>query len=43
VVLQGDAGFSRKSEQGQASYYYSQPYLGVSGTITLDGRATAVK
>jgi len=43
VVLQGDAGFSRKSEQGQASYYYSQPYLGVSGTITIDGKSVAVK
>jgi predicted secreted hydrolase len=43
VVLQGDAGFSRKSEQGQASYYYSQPYLGASGTITIDGKAISVK
>jgi predicted secreted hydrolase len=43
VVLQGDAGFSRKSEQGQASYYYSQPYLGASGTITIDGKTIAVK
>jgi predicted secreted hydrolase len=43
VVLQGDAGFSRKSEQGQASYYYSQPYLGVSGTITIDGKSVSVK
>lgn len=42
VVLQGDAGFSRKSEQGQASYYYSQPYLAVSGTITLDGKTMPV-
>jgi len=42
VVLQGDAGFSRKSEQGQASYYYSQPYLRVSGTITIDGKSIAV-
>ena len=42
VVLQGDAGFSRKSEQGQASYYYSQPYLSVSGTITTDGKSVAV-
>jgi len=41
-VLQGDAGFSRKSEQGQASYYYSQPYLAVSGTITIDGKSISV-
>src|SRR3954464_6264874 len=26
VVLQGDRGYSRKSERGQASYYYSQPF-----------------
>ena len=26
LVLQGDGGYSRKSEQGQASYHYSQPY-----------------
>src|SRR5690606_14279859 len=35
VVLQGDAGYSRKSERDQASYYYSQPYLTVAGRITL--------
>jgi predicted secreted hydrolase len=32
LVLQGDNGFSRKSEQGQASYYYSQPFFQASGT-----------
>jgi predicted secreted hydrolase len=42
VVLQGDAGYSRKSERGQASYYYSQPYLRVSGAIMLDGKSIAV-
>jgi len=42
VVLQGDAGYSRKSEQGQASYYYSQPYLRVSGTIVIDGKSIDV-
>jgi predicted secreted hydrolase len=42
VVLQGDAGYSRKSEQGQASYYYSQPYLRVSGSLVLDGKTIAV-
>lgn len=41
-VLQGDHGFSRKSERGQASYYYSQPFFKVDGTLTLDGRAIAV-
>ena len=36
-VLQGDRGFSVKSERGQASYYYSQPFYAVTGTLTLDG------
>ena len=36
LVLQGNAGYSRKSERGQASYYYSQPYFRAAGTITID-------
>lgn len=35
-VLQGNAGYSQKSELGQASYYYSQPHIRVSGTISGD-------
>src|SRR5256885_11086584 len=27
LVLQGDGGFSKKSEREQASYYYSQPFF----------------
>jgi predicted secreted hydrolase len=42
MVLQGEAGYSRKSERGQASYYYSQPYFSVSGEIALDTKAIAV-
>jgi len=43
VLLQGNAGLSRKGpDAAQASYYYSQPQLDVSGTITLDGRALAI-
>jgi predicted secreted hydrolase len=42
VVLQGEEGYSRKSERGQASYYYSQPYLRVSGSIVLDGKTIVV-
>ncbi len=34
-VLQGENGFSVKSEAGQASHYYSQPFYDVTGTITL--------
>ena len=35
LVFHGDKGFSVKSAQGQASYYYSQPFFEVSGTLTL--------
>ncbi len=43
VLLQGDAGYSRKGPKpGQASYYLSEPQLAVSGTLTLDGRALRV-
>ena len=42
LVLQGDGGYSRKSERGQASYYYSQPYFKVAGSITIDDKPVAV-
>ncbi|MBK1635555.1 lipocalin-like domain-containing protein [Rhodovulum adriaticum] len=42
LVLHGDAGFSVKAETGQASYYYSQPFYRVSGTLTLPGGAVPV-
>jgi predicted secreted hydrolase len=35
LVPQGEGGYSVKSLKGQASYYYSQPFYRVSGTITL--------
>jgi len=38
LVLQGDAGYSRKSERGQASYYYSQPFFKVAGSIAIDDK-----
>ncbi|MEA9978528.1 MULTISPECIES: lipocalin-like domain-containing protein [unclassified Pseudomonas] len=38
LVLQGAQGFSQKSEQGQASYYYSQPFLQASGSLDIDGK-----
>ena len=41
-VLQGDAGYSRKSQAGQASFYYSQPFFRVSGAIVVDGQAHRV-
>jgi predicted secreted hydrolase len=42
LVLQGDAGYSRKSERGQASYYFSQPYFKASGSITVDDKPVQV-
>jgi predicted secreted hydrolase len=41
-VLQGDNGYSRKSDLGQASYYYSQPFFDVSGSLMVDGRSIDV-
>jgi len=41
-VLQGEGGYSRKSESGQASYYYSQPFFTVDGTLSMHGRAVKV-
>ncbi|RLP23100.1 lipocalin-like domain-containing protein [Mesorhizobium sp. YM1C-6-2] len=35
LVLHGDHGYSVKSAKGQASYYYSQPFFAVEGTLTL--------
>ncbi|MEM1315576.1 MAG: lipocalin-like domain-containing protein, partial [Pseudomonadota bacterium] len=42
LVLQGEGGFSKKSEGGTASYYYSHPFLTVSGEIALDDGPIAV-
>jgi predicted secreted hydrolase len=43
VLLQGDAGLSRKGPlASQASHYYSQPQLGVAGELQRDGRSQAV-
>lgn len=43
VMLQGEQGYSRKGpEPGQASYYYSEPQLKVSGQITRKGKAVTV-
>lgn len=39
LVLHGRQGYSVKSAEGQASYYYSQPEYDVSGTLVLpEGR-----
>jgi predicted secreted hydrolase len=42
LVLQGDGGYSRKSQREQASYYYSQPYFAVTGSLTVDDRPIEV-
>ena len=42
LVLQGESGYSKKSERGQASYYYSQPFYKASGTVTIDDRPMQV-
>ena len=44
VLLEGEAGFSRKGPQAaHASYYYSEPHLAVSGTVTSKGKPVSVK
>lgn len=35
TIFHGDAGYSVKSAAGQASYYYSKPFMEISGTLTL--------
>ena len=42
LVAQGEKGYSVKSAQGQASYYYSQPFYRVTGAITVGGKDVAV-
>jgi predicted secreted hydrolase len=44
VLLQGDAGHSRKGPEPQAfSNYYSEPQLGTSGQLQVDGRTFDVQ
>ncbi|WP_454621703.1 lipocalin-like domain-containing protein [Bradyrhizobium cenepequi] len=42
LVLQGDRGYSRKSDRGQASYYYSQPFFKAAGRIVIDDKPVDV-
>ena len=37
LVFHGADGFSVKSAAGQASYYYSQPFFAIEGTLQLPG------
>ena len=42
-LLQGDNGYSRKGPRAeQASYYYSEPQLAVSGSVTMQGQRRTV-
>lgn len=44
LLLQGDAGMSRKGPRpSQASYYYSRPGLAVTGAVGVQGRERAVE
>lgn len=42
LVFHGDSGYSVKSADGQASYYYSQPFYTVDGTLHLPEGDVAV-
>ena len=43
VLLEGERGFSRKGPlPAQASYYYSQPHLAVSGSVRAGGAERSV-
>lgn len=42
LVLQGDGGYSKKSERDQASYYYSQPFFKARGRLAIDDRPVDV-
>lgn len=42
IVLQGDKGYSVKSAGGQSSYYYSQPFYDIAGTLHLPQGDVAV-
>ncbi len=44
LLLQGEQGYSRKGPvAGQASYYYSEPHLKVSGQITRKGKPVTLQ
>ncbi|WP_174239081.1 lipocalin-like domain-containing protein [Roseobacter cerasinus] len=42
LVFHGQDGYSQKSASGRASYYYSQPFFEISGTLTLPEGEVAV-
>ena len=42
LVFHGDFGYSKKSVDGQASYYYSQPFFKINGILRLRNREIQV-
>ena len=42
LALHGKGGYSRKSERGQASYYYSQPFYRAEGMLEIGGETIPV-
>jgi len=42
LVWHGENGFNAKTVQGQGSHYYSQPFLRIEGSVTLNGQQKAV-
>ncbi|BBN82227.1 iron ABC transporter permease [Pseudoalteromonas sp. A25] len=43
LVLHGEQGYSQKTQSGHASYYFSYPFLEVSGHVTFAGRRYQVR
>lgn len=43
LIFHGDGGFSVKSPEGQASYYYSQPFYEVTGRLDLGDEPVTVR
>lgn len=42
LIFHGERGYSQKSASGRASYYYSQPFFEVAGTLRLPEGEVAV-
>jgi predicted secreted hydrolase len=42
LIFHGENGYSQKSQSGRASYYYSQPFYRVTGTLMLPEGAVEV-
>ena len=42
LVLHGQNGFNAKTVEGQGTHYYSQPFLQITGQVTLNGETQQV-